>query len=113
MIAQWNIVEPKIQVVATFSPSSLTINRRPILCVPENIVLLRDSFKQVLVWYPFMIDAIAIFPNHLHCIWTLPPADADFSTRWRLIKSWFSRRCQVQYQGTISASRQGKQEKAI
>ena len=24
--------------------------------------------------------------DHLHCIWTLPEGDADFSTRWRLIK---------------------------
>jgi putative transposase len=27
----------------------------------------------------------------LHAIWTLPAGDADFSTRWRLIKSRFSR----------------------
>jgi len=26
-----------------------------------------------------------------HCIWTLPPDDADFSTRWGLIKGYFSR----------------------
>jgi hypothetical protein len=37
----------------------VTHNRRPILCVPENIVLLRDSFKQVLVRHPFVIEAIA------------------------------------------------------
>ena len=60
-----------------------------------------------------MIDAIVILPNHLHCIWTLLPEDADFSTRWRLIKSWFSRRCQVRYQGNVSASRRSKQEKAV
>ena len=56
---------------------------------------------------------IVILPDHLHCIWTLPPEDADFSTRWRLVKSWFSRRCQVQYQERVSASRQSKQEKAV
>ena len=27
----------------------------------------------------------------MHAVWTLPPGDADFSTRWRLIKSGFSR----------------------
>lgn len=32
-----------------------------------------------------LIEAIVILPDHLHCIWTLPPKDADFSTRWRLI----------------------------
>jgi putative transposase len=30
-------------------------------------------------------------PDHLHAIWTLPEADADFALRWRLIKSTFSR----------------------
>ncbi len=35
------------------------------------------------------------------------------STRWRLIKSWFSRRCHEKYQGEVSTSRQSKQEKAI
>ncbi|MEO1341537.1 MAG: transposase [Cyanobacteria bacterium J06635_13] len=91
----------------------VTHNRRPFLCQPENIDLLRDSFRQVQRQHPFKIDAIAILPDHLHCIWTLPPLDADFSTRWRLVKSWFSRRCQQQYRGKISASRQHKQEQAI
>lgn len=25
-------------------------------------------------------------PDHLHCIWTLPENDANFSTRWMIIK---------------------------
>jgi putative transposase len=27
------------------------------------------------------------------CIVSLPPGDADFSTRWRLIKTWFTKAC--------------------
>ena len=91
----------------------VTHDRRPILCEPENIDLLRDSFRRVKQQHPFAIDAIVILPNHLHCIWTLPTKDADFSTRWRLIKSWFSRRCQNKFQGKISASRHSKGEKAV
>jgi putative transposase len=30
-------------------------------------------------------------PDHLHAIRTLPPGDADFASRWRQIKSGFSR----------------------
>ena len=82
----------------------VTHNRNPILCEPENIDLLRSAFKRTMQKHPFIIDAIVILPNHLHCIWTLPAKDADFSTRWRLIKSWFSRRCQIQYRGKVSAS---------
>jgi len=33
--------------------------------------------------YPFHIDAWVVLPDHLHCIWTLPAGDDDFSMRWR------------------------------
>jgi putative transposase len=32
-----------------------------------------------------------VLPEHLHCIWTLPPDDTDFAMRWRLIKTEFSK----------------------
>jgi putative transposase len=34
---------------------------------------------------------MVVLPDHLHSIWNLPEGDAEFSTRWRLIKSAFSR----------------------
>jgi len=40
---------------------------------------------------PFHIDAWIVLPNHMHCLWTLPEGDADFSTRWRDIKTAFSK----------------------
>ena len=42
--------------------------------------------------YPFHIDAICLFPNHLHCIWRLPEGDHDFSNRWMSIKAQFSKK---------------------
>ena len=39
----------------------------------------------------FRIEVMGVRPDHLHAIFTLPPGDADFSTRWRLIKVGFSR----------------------
>ena len=30
-------------------------------------------------------------PDHIHCIWKLPDGDSNYSTRWRLIKSYFTR----------------------
>ena len=57
----------------------------------RQIELLRETVRQVRKNRPFRIDAWVVLPEHLHCIWTLPPGDADFSTRWRLIKSNFSR----------------------
>jgi putative transposase len=59
--------------------------------------LLRLAFRTVKAKFPFTIDAIVVLPDHLHCIWTLPERDADFSKHWRLIKSDFSRRCSAAY----------------
>ncbi|WP_031432146.1 REP-associated tyrosine transposase [Methylomarinum vadi] len=57
----------------------------------REIGLLRETVKRVRARYPFQINAWVVLPEHLHCVWTLPPGDADFSIRWRLIKSGFSR----------------------
>ena len=75
---------------ATYFFTLVTHNRRQILCQPENVDLLRGAFRYVMQKHPFKIDAIVILPDHLHCIWTLPEGDADFSTRWRLIKSYLA-----------------------
>ena len=70
----------------------VTAHRRPVFATAIAVDLLRDSFRAVRHQRPFAIDAIVILPDHLHCIWTLPEGDADFMTRWRLIKTWFSKR---------------------
>jgi putative transposase len=57
----------------------------------DHISSLRDAFRAVRSQRLFSIDAMVVLPEHLHCIWTLPPGDADFSNRWRLIKTRFSR----------------------
>ena len=57
----------------------------------QRIDLLRQAFRTVRARHPFILDAVVILPDHLHAIWTLPPGDADYATRWRLIKSEFSR----------------------
>ncbi|TLV16716.1 transposase [Klebsiella indica] len=40
---------------------------------------------------PFLINAWVILPEHMHCIWTLPEGDTDYSGRWRDIKKTFTR----------------------
>jgi putative transposase len=57
----------------------------------REIDLLHETVRRVRERHPFQIDAWVVLPEHLHCIWTLPPGDSDFSMRWRLIKSGFSR----------------------
>ena len=57
----------------------------------ERSDLLRAAFISVRKRHPYQTDALVVLPEHLHCIWTLPPGDTDFSTRWGLIKAEFSR----------------------
>jgi len=52
---------------------------------------LRSAFRTTRVERPFTIDAIVVLPDHVHTIMALPPHDADFSGRWRRIKSLFTR----------------------
>ena len=55
--------------------------------------MLREAFNTVQHQRSFQIDAMVILPDHLHCLWTLPVDNADYSTRCRVIKSYFTRRC--------------------
>ena len=56
-----------------------------------NIERLRKVYRTVQLRLPFETNAICILPDYLHAIWTLPPGDADFASRWSQIKSGFSR----------------------
>src|SRR5687768_6568958 len=69
----------------------VTYRRRPILCDQPIRNALRKAIAKVRATRPFVIDAWVLLPDHLHCIWTLPEGDADFSTRWMMIKRAVSR----------------------
>lgn len=76
-----------------------------------HIDALRAAYAATLRDRPFRTDAIVILPDHLHAIWTLPPGDSDFSTRWRLIKTRFSKATGLR--GPQTASRRAKGERGL
>ncbi|SDX95797.1 transposase [Nitrosomonas sp. Nm33] len=57
----------------------------------KHITELREAVRITRQQQPFYIDAWVVLPDHLHCIWTLPPNDHDYSNRWRSIKKAFSK----------------------
>jgi putative transposase len=67
------------------------LQRRNSDLLVREIGLLRETVNLVRKRHPFRIDAWVVLPEHMNAVWTLPPGDADFSRRWRLIKSAFSR----------------------
>jgi putative transposase len=74
----------------TYAFSVNLADRRSSLLV-DHIDLLRVAYKNAEERRPFETVAICVLPDHLHCIWTLPEGDEDFSIRWRMIKTAFSR----------------------
>jgi putative transposase len=72
---------------------------------------LRKSFKHVQQNHPYIMDAVVIIPDHLHCTWQLPKGDANFSTRWHLIKAHFSQ--SINKGEIFNKSRQKKGERGI
>ncbi|MBL4884335.1 MAG: transposase [Planctomycetaceae bacterium] len=99
----------------TFFFTVVTYHRRPILTSEPGRVSLREAIRSVQKRRPFTIDAIVLLPDHLHCIWSLPRGDADFSTRWRQIKTLFTRSylSSDECEAESSTSRAIKQEHAV
>ena len=52
-----------------------------------HMAALRSAFRSVRQARPFDVVAAVVLPDHLHCIWQLPPGDADNAIRWRQIKT--------------------------
>jgi putative transposase len=71
----------------------------------------RRAYKAVQERLPFDTVAICILPDHLHALWHLPNGDADFSSRWSLFKTSFSRGLPATE--ARSASKITKREKGI
>ena len=66
------------------------LNRSSDLLV-THIDVLRTSVRTIRQNSPFHIDAWVVLPDHMHCIWTLPPNDDDFPGRWQALKKSFSK----------------------
>lgn len=91
----------------------VTEKRRPIFASSEAVDVLRQAFRTVKSNRPFELDAIVVLPDHLHCLWSLPLGDADFATRWRLIKTWFTKHCDPALRQEGNRSRVVKGQRAI
>ena len=92
-----------------FFTVTLLERRRNLLT--EHLDHLRSAFMAARQRRPFTVEAIVILPDHLHCIWTLPSGDADFSARWHDIKARFA--AQIPPGERLSERRLKKGERGI
>ncbi len=99
----------------TFFFTVVTYDRRPLFHEELARICLREAWTQTAERLPFTCDAICLLPEHLHCIWTLPHLDTDYSARWRELKGTFSKLYLARggEDGPRCASRKRKREAAL
>jgi putative transposase len=89
---------------------TVVLAERPSNLLVDEIDRIRKIYRMVQQRHPFETIAVCVLPDHIHALWELPEGDADFSMRWSLIKSGFSRGLDPQLR---SASKIVKREKGI
>ncbi len=83
----------------TYFFTVVTYHRLPILTDDKARIILKEAWMDVMKRFPFTQDAVCLLPEHIHCVWTLPEGDLDYSIRWREIKRYFTREYQKKYGG--------------
>jgi putative transposase len=86
------------------------LDRRADLLV-RHVDVLREVVRRVKLDLPFHIDAWVVLPEHMHCVWTLPPGDVNFSGRWWAIKMRFSKA--LPNEEARSAARARRRERGV
>ena len=86
------------------------LDRTSCLLVDE-INALRTAVRKVRRAQLFHIDCWVVLPDHMHCIWTLPPGDVDYPSRWKTIKITFAK--SIPKTESISTVRLAKGERGI
>ena len=71
---------------STYFFTVVTYNRRPILTSEAARNLSHTTWIDVQNSHPFTTDAICLLPDYIHCLWTLPEGDANYSTISTIIR---------------------------
>lgn len=70
---------------------TVTLADRSSALLVERVDDLREAYAEVQCDLPFHCDMMVVLPDHLHAIWTLPDGDTDYSTRWKRLKTRFTK----------------------
>ncbi|WP_417707483.1 REP-associated tyrosine transposase [Pseudomonas sp.] len=91
---------------------TLTSHQRlPVLTDAPLRAALRRAIERVRLHRPFVIEGWVLLPDHLHCLWRMPQGDADFGSRWSMIKRLTSQA--IALPGTVSLSRSLRRESGL
>jgi putative transposase len=70
----------------TYFFTVVTACREPFFRDPLHVRCLGEALRHTRASHPVTMNALVVMPDHLHCIWTLPAHDCDYSLRWELVK---------------------------
>lgn len=99
---------------ASYFFTLVTHQRRKLFANADTVALLELAIARVCERHPFSVEAQVTMPDHIHAIWHLPQGDADYSTRWRLIKEAFSKGYVKRHgRPDVGAARQARGEQAL
>lgn len=102
-------IRPQISGATVFFTVNLADRSSSLLT--DRIDALREAVRVTRAKRPFRVDAWVVLPDHMHCVWTLPEGDGDFSVRWKDIKCRLTKA--VGGEGRRSASKVAKGESGI
>ncbi|MGL4237951.1 REP-associated tyrosine transposase [Tabrizicola sp.] len=102
-------LRPRVVGASVFFTVALADRRARTLV--EQVDALREAVRVTKAERPFRIDAWVVLPEHMHAVWTLPEGDADYSVRWKEIKTRFTK--SVGRVGPRSASKIARGEAGV
>ncbi len=74
-----------------------SFNKQKFFTSPVFRSALRKATSHTKQKLPFEINAWVLLPDHLHCIWTLPENDHNYSARWSMIKCMVTQQCKYHF----------------
>jgi putative transposase len=74
----------------TYFFTVVTYLRKPIFLQSTARSILHWVWEDVNKRFPFRTIGLCLLPEHLHCAWTLPAGDSNYSMRWKEIKRLFT-----------------------
>ncbi|MBN8632568.1 MAG: transposase [Rhodobacterales bacterium] len=81
-------IRPKVPGACVFFTVNLVDRGAETLV--RHVQVLRQAVAVTRAKRPFVIDAWVVLPDHMHCVWTLPEGDSDYSVRMAAIKAQFT-----------------------
>ncbi len=95
---------------ATYFFTVNTDRRQAVLTDEPVYHALQKAMRDLKALHPFVTNVFVVLPDHLHCILTLPPGDADYPRRWNMIKRQVCQATRTSVPSRLSESRSARGE---